>query len=99
MKGELTCHVLSHTDITPFACGVCNIAHFATPGRLNAHLSKCGKPLQFPCDLCGKYFSSKQSVEVHAAEAPVLLAAKTKHGNIHYARMSSIVLKEVGISI
>ena len=36
---------------------------------MNAHLAKCGKPLQFPCDLCGKYFSSKQSVEVHVAEA------------------------------
>ena len=53
----------------PFACGVCNVARFATSGRLNAHLAKCGKPLQFPCALCGKYFSSKQSVEVHVAKA------------------------------
>ena len=69
VKGEFTCHVLSHTDVKPFACGVCNTARFATPGRLNAHLSKCSKPLQFRCDLCGKYFSSKQSLEVHTAEA------------------------------
>ena len=68
MKGEFTCHVLSHTNVKPFAYGVCNVACFATLGRLNAHLSKCGKPLQFPCALCGKYFSSKQSVEVHVAE-------------------------------
>ena len=69
VKGEFTCHVLSHTNVKPYACGVCNNARFATPGRLNAHLSKCGKPLQFPCDLCGNFFSSKQSVEVHVAEA------------------------------
>ena len=69
VKGEFTCHVLSHTDVKPFGCGVCKVASFATPGRLNAHLAKCGKPLQFPCALCGKFFSSKQSVDVHVAEA------------------------------
>ena len=69
VKGEFTCHRLSHTGVKPFACGVCNVARFATPGRLNAHLAKCGKPLAFQCDLCGKHFSSKQAVDVHIAEA------------------------------
>ena len=69
VKGEFTCHRLSHTGVKPFACGVCNVARFATPGRLNAHLAKCGKPLAFQCDLCGKHFSSQQSVDVHIAEA------------------------------
>ena len=62
VKGEFTCHRLSHTGVKPFASGVCNVACFATPGRLNAHLAKCGKPLAFQCDLCGKHFSSKQAV-------------------------------------
>ena len=69
VKGEFTCHRLSHTKVKPFACGVCNVARFATPGRLNAHLAKCGKPLAFQCDLCGKHFSSKQAVDIHIAEA------------------------------
>ena len=69
VKGEFTCHRLSHTGVKPFACGVCTVARFATPGRLNAHLAKCGKPLAFQCDLCGKHFSSQQAVNVHIAEA------------------------------
>ena len=69
VKGEYTCHRLSHTDVKPFACGLCKTASFATVGRLNAHLSKCGKPLAFQCSECGKYFSSQQAVDVHIGSA------------------------------
>ena len=86
---------ISHTDVKPFACGVCQTASFATIGRLNAHLSKCGKPLAFQCTECGKHFSSQQVVDVHIG------SAHTKDGErqtwaCHYVKIWCICHRVVG---
>ena len=68
VKGEYTCHHLSHTKLKPYACGVCQKAAFGTPGQLNAHVNRCGKAPEHKCSKCGKKMSSKQSLEKHVKE-------------------------------
>ena len=63
VKGEYTCHRISHTKLKPYACGICNKSAFATPGQLNAHVNRCRKEPTHECSKCGKKFSSKQCME------------------------------------
>ena len=62
-KGEYKCHHIGHTDLKPYACGVCGEAKFATQGRLNAHLQRCGKPNQ---NLNAR-FAIKHTVQIKTA--------------------------------
>ena len=68
MKGEYKCHRIGHTDLKPYACGVCGEAKSATQGQLNAHLQRCGKPNQSECQICHKTYSTDQNRTVHVRE-------------------------------
>ena len=68
VKGEYKCHCIGHTDLKPYACGVCGEAKFAMQGQLNAHLQRCGKPNQFECQICYKTYSTDQNWAVHVRE-------------------------------
>ena len=68
VRGEYTAHMLSHKEIKPYKCGICDEKSFATPSQLNAHMKRCGKPSQIPCHTCNKHFSTQQHLETHMRE-------------------------------
>ena len=65
---EFKVHHAKHTNIKEYSCGCCNNAAFATPGKLNAHLSNCGKPSTYECTICRKFYSTSSNLAIHVGD-------------------------------
>eukprot|EP01083_Nonionella_stella_P293703 998876_1 len=63
--GSLNKHIQCvHLNLKPFQCPHCSKRFFKRPG-LTCHLTVHSDTRDFPCEMCGKYFKTKKSVEKH----------------------------------
>ena len=51
-----------------YACNKCQERAFTSIGRLNAHLAICGKESKEQCGICGKMYSTKETLFTHIQE-------------------------------
>jgi len=64
VKGALTMHKLSHTDVRNFPCQFCEKA-FHTKANLITHIRTHTGEKPFTCDVCGKSFSDQAYFAKH----------------------------------
>ena len=64
-KYSLECHLVSHLNEKPYTCHVCGIK-FCSEANMQRHIKvKHEKQQQFKCEVCLKYFTTKQGLIVH----------------------------------
>ena len=65
-KSEFSIHRDSiHLKRKDYACNKCQQRAFKSIGRLNAHLAICGKEAKEQCGICGKMYSTKETLFTH----------------------------------
>ena len=65
-KSEFSIHRDSvHLKRKDYACNKCQQRAFTSIGRLNAHLAICGKESKEQCGICGKMYSTKETLFTH----------------------------------
>ena len=65
-KSEFSIHRDSvHLKRKDYACNKCQERAFTSIGRLNAHLAICGKEAKEQCGICGKMYSTKETLFIH----------------------------------
>ena len=57
-----------HLKKKDYACNKCQQRAFTSIGRLNAHLAICGKKEKEQCGICGKMYSTKETLFTHIQE-------------------------------
>ena len=57
-----------HLKIKDYACNKCQQRAFTSIGRLNAHLAICGKEAKEECGICGKMYSTKETLFTHITD-------------------------------
>ena len=62
---EFNTHMLRHSNVRPYMCGVCKRAAFFTSSQLNQHLLICGKDRKFQCEECGNVFKQERYLRNH----------------------------------
>ena len=68
-KSEFSIHRDSvHLKRKDYACNKCQQRAFTSIGRLNAHLAICGKESKEQCGICGKMYSTKETLFTHIQE-------------------------------
>ena len=55
---------LTHVDVHPYACGVCNKS-YTNQGSLRKHKRIHSEAQAFSCDVCNKLFMHENDVEEH----------------------------------
>ena len=69
-KSEFSIHRDSvHLKRKDYACNKCQQRAFTSIGRLNAHLAICGKEAKEQCGICGKMYSTKETLCTHINDA------------------------------
>ena len=65
-KSEFSIHRDSvHLKRKDYACNKCQQRAFTSIGCLNAHLAICGKEAKEQCGICGKMYSTKETLFTH----------------------------------
>ena len=65
-KSEFSIHRDSvHLKRKDYACNKCQQRAFTSIGHLNAHLAICGKEAKEQCGICGKMYSTKETLFTH----------------------------------
>ena len=65
-KSEFSIHRDSvHLKRKDYACNKCQERAFTSVGHLNAHLAICGKEAKEQCGICGKMYSTKETLFTH----------------------------------
>ena len=94
VKGEYKCHHIGHTDVKPYACGVCGEAKFASTGQLNAIYRGVVNPINLNVRFAIKHTVQIKITLFMSEKSTKKIHLKKLLGNVHCVKALFIHQKE-----